>query len=756
MSLQLTVPDIQQLLEPNYRVQREIGRGGMATVYLAEEVKHGRAVAIKVLHRDFAPAFSADRFHREIGIAARLSHPHLVPLIDSGEAGGMLYYVSAYVTGGSLRDRLRREHRLSISDTARIARQVGAGLDFAHRAGFVHRDVKPENILFADGLALIADFGLARAACSEPGERVTGSGFAVGTPDYMSPEQAASEPDLDARSDIYSLGCVVFEMLTGTAPFSGLSVRATIAKQVAEIPRRVRTLRPEVPPAIDDAIARALAKDPGQRFATVTEFTAALAANAPSRGHVVPLTTRGIAVLPFVNVSSEPENEYLSDGITDELIDQLAKVDGIRVASRTSVFALKGKSQDVRAIGALLGCTSVLEGTVRRSGQQLRITAQLTSTEDGSLVWSQRYDRHLADVFAIQDEIARTIVNTLRATSFADLSTPQHPRRQTTNVNAYRLYLKGRYEWNRRTQDGVAAGITYFQQAIAEDPSYALAYTGLADCYALQVDYRSMPVLEGFVAAKDYARRAIAIDDTLAEAHASLAWTLFIYDWDWGAAEHEFRRAIDLDPRYATAHQWYAFLLASRAAFGDSLVEAHTAVELDPGSISARRSLAWNYYYARRYDQTRYHLERAIEMNPNAEENYRVLGLTLAIEGELDEAVKVLSEAVTMEGSGSYTRATLGFALARAGRTAEAMEVLAHLEARAECEYVSPAAFATTLIGLGQVERALDWAEHSLEDRRGWLAYLRVNPLLDPLRGHPRFDALVERMRLKPAGQGPA
>ena len=751
MSLQLSVPDIQQLLEPTYRVQREIGRGGMATVYLAEEVKHGRAVAIKVLHRDFAPAFSADRFHREIAIAARLSHPHLVPLIDSGEAGGMLYYVSAFVTGGSLRDRLRREHRLSIRDTARIARQVGAGLDFAHRAGFVHRDVKPENILFADGLALIADFGLARAACSEPGEQVTGSGFAVGTPDYMSPEQAASEPDLDARSDIYSLACVVYEMLTGTAPFSGLSVRATIAKQVAEIPRRVRTMRPEVPPAIDDAVARALAKDPAQRFPNVNEFTSALATNAPSRGHVLPLTTRGIAVLPFVNVSSDPENEYLSDGITDELIDQLAKVDGIRVASRTSVFALKGKSQDVRAIGALLGCTSVLEGTVRRSGQQLRITAQLTSTEDGSLVWSQRYDRHLADVFEIQDEIARTIVNTLRATSFADLSTPQHPRRQTTNVNAYRLYLKGRYEWNRRTQDGVAAGIRYFEQAIAEDPTYALAYTGLADCYALQVDYRSMRVVEGFVAAKEYARKAIALDDTLAEAHASLAWSLFIYDWDWAAAEQEFRRALDLDPRYPTAHQWYAFLLCSRGAFGDALVEAHTAVELDPGSISARRSLAWNYYYARRYDQTRYHLERAIEMNPNAEENYRVLGLTLAIEGDLDESIRVLSEAIAMEGSGSYTKATLGFALAKAGRTSEAMGVLADLEARAECEYVSPAAFATTLIGLGQVERALDWAEHSLEDRRGWLAYLLVNPLLDPMRGHPRFDALIQRMRLSPA-----
>jgi serine/threonine protein kinase/tetratricopeptide (TPR) repeat protein len=748
MVVQRTVPAIQSLLGERYRIERELGRGGMATVYLAEEVKHTRSVAIKVLRPDLASALGAERFLREIEIAARLSHPHLVPLIDSGDADGLLYYVSAYLPGGSLRDRLRREPRLSLADTARIASEVGAGLGFAHRAGFVHRDVKPENILFADGLALLADFGLARAACSGTSERVTGSGFTVGTPEYMSPEQAAGDSELDPRSDMYSLACVVYEMLAGAPPFSGFPARATIVKQVAELPRRIRTLRPEVPPAMEDAITRALAKEPEQRFATVGEFVAALSTHDASRGRVFSGTTRSLAVLPFVNVSSDPENEYLSDGITDELINQLAKVEGIRVASRTSVFALKGKSQDVRAIGALLGCTWVLEGTVRRAGQQLRITAQLTSTDDGALVWSQRYDRPVADVFAIQDELARTIVNTLRATSFADVATPQATRRHTSNLNAYRLYLKGRYEWNRRTQDGVAAGIRYFERAIAEDPSYALAYTGLADCYALEVDYRSIRVVEGFVAAEKYARQAIALDDTLAEAHASLAWSLFIYDWDWSAAEAEFQRAIDLDPRYAPAHQWYAFLLASRGAFGDALVEGHTAIELDPGSVSARRSLAWNYYYARRYEQTRYHLDRAIEMNPNAEENYRVLGLTMAIDGELDEAIRVLIEAVAMPDAGTYTRATLGYAFARAGRRDDALRVLFDLESHAEREYVSPAAFATILIGLGNVEGAIDWAEHSLEDRRGWLAYLRVNPLLDPLRGHPRFESLIKRMRL--------
>ena len=751
------MPEQQSMLQARtqlagrYTIERELGHGGMATVYLADEVKHGRPVAVKVMRPDFAHTLGGERFLREIGIAARLSHPHLVPLLDSGDAGGLLYYVSAYLPGGSLRDRLAREGRLPVADALRIAAEAGAGLDYAHRAGFVHRDVKPENILFADGHALLADFGIARATCEpceEDGtERVTAAGFVVGTPEYMSPEQASGERRLDARSDVYSLACVLFEMLAGEPPFRGASSRATFAKHLTEPPRSVRSLRPEVPAGVEAAIRRALAKDPVQRFASVAEFVTALQAEAAPRAHVHAGATRSIAVLPFVNASPDPENEYLSDGITDELIVALAKVDGIRVASRTSVFALKGKPQDVRAIGALLDCGVVLEGTVRRAGQQLRITAQLVSTDDGRLVWSQKYDRRLEDAFAIQDEIARTIVNTLLATSFADLSAPP-VRRHTENAAAYRLYLKGRYEWNRRTQEGVAEGIRYFEQAIAEDPEYALAYTGLADSYALEADYRSVPVAEGFAAAKRYARRAIELDDSLAEAHASLAWSLFVYDWEWEEAAREFRRAIELDPRYATAHQWYAFLLASRGAFGEALVEGHTAVELDAGSVSARRSLGWGYYYARRYDQARYHLERAIAMNPNAEESYRVLGLVLALDGEMEEARRVLAEATTMPGAGTYTLATLGYVLARGGRRSEAEAILADLDAHARAEYVSPVAFATTLLGLGDVERAIDWAERAYDERRGWLAYVRVNPLMDPMRGHPRFKALVRRMRL--------
>jgi len=518
-------------------------------------------------------------------------------------------------------------------------------------------------------------------------------------------------------------------------------------KHIAEPPRRVRLLRPDVPPGVEDAVQKALEKDPARRFRSVTDFTAGLRVEAKPRALGVAGGLRGVAVLPFVNASPNPENEFLSDGITDELINALAKLPGIRVASRTSVFALKGKPLDVRAIGALLDAAYVLEGTVRRSANQLRVTAQLTSTDDGRLLWSQRYDRLLDDVFAIQDELATTIVGTLRSGQLAPSITPA-TERHTTNVKAFTLYLKGRYEWNQRTQVGVASAIKFFEQAIAEDPRYALAYTGLADAYSTFLDYRSVPVHEGHALAKQYARQALQLDESLAEAHASLAWSLFIYDWEWASADAEFRRAIQCDPQYAPAHQWYQFLLASRGQIEQALVEGLTAVELDPGSVSARRSIGWGYIYARRYDQARFHLDRAIAMNPNAEETYRVLGVTLALEGNYAESERVLREAAAMPEAGSYTMASLGYSLARAGNTDEARSILRSLEAQASAGYVSPVAFATILLGLGDVERALDWADAALEERRGWLAYLKVNPVMDPMRDHPRFEALVRRMKL--------
>ena len=739
-----------------YLVERELGHGGMATVVLAEEQKHHRKVAIKILRPELARSLGADRFLREIAIAARLSHPHILPLIDSGEAAGVLYYVTPYIADGSLRDRLRDARPMAVADALRIASDVGAALHFAHRAGFVHRDVKPENILFSDGHALLADFGLARAACAAEGAGGGGgasmvslseAGIAIGTPAYMSPEQVAGETDLDARTDIYSLACVVYEMLAGVPPFHGSSARAVMARHATEVPRPLRELRAEIPAALQTAVHRALAKDPAHRFPSASEFVETLGTAAHAAGQSTRAGVRSIAVLPFVNASADRENEYLSDGITDELIDALSRMESLRVASRTSVFALKGRPLDVRAIGATLGVGVVLEGTVRRADDRLRVTAQLTSTDDGRLLWSQRFDRTLDDVFTVQDELARTIVSTLRATGLAGLAEPG-PRRRTENMEAYRLYLHGRWAVNKRTQEGIAEAIGYFERAIAADPKFALAYAGLADAYALHVDYRSVPVDEGFANARRYAETAITLDPAAAEAHASLAWTLFIYDWRWNDAEREFRRAIALDPDYAPAHQWFAFLLAARGQLEEGLVEAHAALDIDPGSVSVRRSVGWLYYYARRYERARHHLERAIEMNPMSEETYRVLGLARVVEGRHEDAEWMLREALALPGSGSYTLATLGYALARAGRQAEAEQILGDLLVRSEGTYVSPAALSLAYLGLDDHPKALDWMERAYRDRRGWLAYLGINPVFDPLRGDPRFEALVERMGL--------
>ena len=740
-----------ELLADRYTIERVLGRGGMAVVHLAEERKHQRKVAIKILRQDIGISVGAERFLREIGIAARLSHPHIVPLIDSGQSEGQLYYVSPFVAGGSLRDRLDRERRLPIDEAVRIASEVGTGLDYAHRNGFVHRDVKPENILFADDHALLADFGIAHVASAPGVEPITKSGVALGTPEYMSPEQATGDDDVGVSTDIYALACVVYEMLAGNPPFKGSSALSTMAKHVTEKPRPLRSTRPEVPSGIERAVMRALSKTPSQRYSTVAEFTAALTNPAGGGARRTATAARSIAVLPFVNASPDPDNEYLSDGITDELIDAIAKVEGLRVASRTSVFALKGKPQDVRAIGALLDVSEILEGTVRRSGQELRITVQLTSTEDGSLTWSQRYDRHLDDVFAIQDEIARTIVNTLRSTSFRS-SADQPISRGTDNVQAYGFYLRGRYAWNKRSQDGVVEAVRYFEQAIAADPGYALAYTGLADAFALQLDYRNVAVHDGFARAKSYARKALELDESLAEAHASLAWSLFIYDWDWDAAAAEFRRAVQLDPQYATAHQWYGFLLASQGRFEEALVEAHSAQEVDPASVSIRRSLGYTYFYARRFEQAKYHLSRAIAMNPDAEESYRVLGLIQTFAGEHAEADQTLCEALVLPGAATYTSVTLALARARAGDTAYAEETLELLEQKRRDDYISPVELATLNIALGRNQDALDWIDRAYDERRGWLAYLNVHPVVDPLRGEPRFKQMIQRMKLDPEG----
>ena len=534
---------LQSALAGRYRVQvgpdglpAEVGRGGMATVYLADDLRHGRRVAIKVIHPQLGGhTYQPERFLREIRFAARLSHPQILPLHDSGAYDGFLFYVMPYTGSETLRDRLSALGTLPVAEAVRIAQTLAGALDYAHRQGVVHRDIKPENILLQQDQPVLADFGVARAltaAGEAAGEVITASGMAVGTPAYMSPEQATADETIDARSDQYSLACVTYEMLTGRPPFTG-NARQIMRRQTMEAPRPPRVDRPTVPRGVEAAVMRALAKDPGERFPTIAEFGGALTAaletpDAEWGTGPLPPPRRSVAVLPFLALGSDAETAWFGDGVADELIDALSRVEGLAVASRGASFALRGQARDARSAGSLLGVDAVLEGSVRRSGDRIRISTTLASSTDGRVLWAGRYDRQLADVLAIQEEIAGQIVDTLRGTLLGSLGDPV-PQRYTQSVAAYAHYLHGRYAWNLRTAEGVLEAIHHFEAAIAEDPGFALAYTGLADCYALQVDYRSMPVKEGLERARVEAQKAIELDDGLAEAFAAHG--------DWIASE---------------------------------------------------------------------------------------------------------------------------------------------------------------------------------------------------------------------------
>src|SRR5687768_11868502 len=428
-------------LAGRYRLEHELGSGGMATVYRAYDARHDRPVAIKVLHSDVAASVGSERFLAEIHTTAVLAHPNILPLFDSGSDGGVLYYVMPLVTGESLRAGLEREGTLDWEEALHITREVGDALAYAHANGVIHRDIKPENILLQSGHALVADFGIARAGFSGT-ERMTSAGLTLGTPAYMSPEQAAADPHVDGRSDQYSLACVVFEMLVGEAPFTGTSVAEVLVRRFTRPPPRASSRKPGIARRVDGAILTAMARDPNERFSSMERFIEALNA-PPEPWNTASSGEASVAVLPFVNMSADPENEYFGDGMAEEIINALAQVAGLRVAARTSTFVFKGKNHDLRAIGEKLNVATVLEGSVRRAGNRVRITAQLVSVSDGYHLWSERYDRELTDIFAIQDEIATAIASrlavTLRGGENASLVRPS-----TSNLEAYELYLKAR------------------------------------------------------------------------------------------------------------------------------------------------------------------------------------------------------------------------------------------------------------------------------------------------------------------------
>ncbi len=773
---------LQAALADRYTIERELGRGGMATVYLAQDLKHHRKVAIKVLKPELAAALGPERFLQEIEIAAGLTHPHILPLYDSGEATGLLYYVMPYVEGETLRNRLDRAGQLPLAEAVQITREVADALSYAHSHDVVHRDIKPENILLEAGHAVVSDFGIARAITAAAGGKLTETGIAVGTPGYMSPEQAAARGRVDERSDIYSLGCVLYEMLAGEPPFTGPSAESIVRQHLAAAPPRVSAMRAAVPRAIEEAIVRALAKTPADRPATAAEFVEALAAPAPrvrdtgrrtsrlaagaglaatllamavglfvlSRPHGTPPVAarprQSIAVLPFVNVSGAPQEEYLSDGISEELINALSKLPQLQVVARPSSFAFKGKNEDVRQIGQALHVATVLGGSVRRDANRLRVTAQLTDARNGYNLWSETYDRQMGDVFALEDEISRAIMRALQVHLVSGDSLTLS-RRPTRDVEAYQLYLKGRYFYDKAGFGPIQQALAYFQQALAHDSNYALAYAGIADAYQRLTASTYLRPREGMPKARAAALKALALDPTLADAHASLGDQLCVYDWDASAAEREFRRAIELNPSLANAHYFYANCLVAHGRLAEALAEARRAHELDPLNPDVATGLPWALYVARRYDEAIAEQQKSLDLEPGSAHAHMLLALPLAGKGSYAEALAEARKMAALAGDAPNFAGIFGYVAGRAGERAEAQRILTALERRPP----GNTAFAIALVhlGLGNNEQALRWLQAAYEERAEWLVLVTPAPLFDSLRPDPRFSALMRKVGIE-------
>ncbi|HEY0322219.1 MAG TPA: protein kinase [Pyrinomonadaceae bacterium] len=841
------------LTNSHYRILEKLGEGGMGEVYLAEDTRLGRRVALKILPQAFAEdEVRMHRFEQEARAASNLNHPNIVTIYDIGHADSLHYIAAEFIDGKTLRDLLA-EAEMKPLEALEIAIGVASALDAAHQAGVVHRDIKPENIMLRrDGYVKVLDFGLAKwvegamdstdvDAETKP-MGVTQPGAVIGTYVYMSPEQARGLP-VDARADIWSLGCVLFEMIAGRPPFSGLTRSDMVASILEREPPPLARYSDHVPVELQRIVTKALTKHRDERYQTVkdlfidlrrlrqelefeerlsrsmqTDFqdeaedsrsmggaaarssstdkatSSASARNTrPSmptaqtissaeyivtgirnnKRTVVLISTAAalliaasiagilyfnrkpqrkissVAVLPFVNMASDPEAEYLSDGITESLINSLSQLPELRVMSRSSTFRYKGTSVDPRDVGRELDVEGVLVGRVMQRGDTISISIELVDARDNTHIWGKPYSRKLTEIFALQDEMARDLSQSLRLR----LSGEEEKRlvkRYTDNVEAYQLYLKGRYYWNKRTPDGFKKGLELFQQAIDTDPSYALAYAGLADSYAMLGDYSVLAPSETFPRAEAAATTALKLDDNLAEGHTSLAFVKMAYAWDWASADREFRRAIELNPNYATAHQWYASYLVMMGRFDDSIREIKRAQELDPLSRIINANLGLHYYYARKFDESIQQLKKTISLDESFFVAHQYLGRTYIQKGMHKEAIAELERARELSGNAPEVVASLGHAYAVAGRTGDAQKVLADLDELARERYVLPYFRAAVYTGLGDKDQAFAWLERAYEERHPGLVLVNIDPRFDTLRSDPRFTDLIRRLGVAP------
>lgn len=758
----------------HYRIIKELGAGGMGEVYLAEDTRLGRQVALKFLPASFQ--YDPERRSRllsEARATSSLRSPHIAAIYDIGEHNGTMFLVMEYVDGELLSAKLKRGP-LAIREVIDIATQIADALAEAHALGIVHCDVKSSNLIINErGFAKMLDFGLAKADDSiqeaenrtkKVGEQ-TAMGVVVGTLSYMSPEQALGHA-FDHRSDVFSLGVVIYEMLSGRLPFEGDSSTELVDKILHSDPSSISRLNYAVPPELERITRKCLEKEPDRRYQSIREMLTDLrnlqrdndsdgqtAAAIRRKTEVIGRTRSrktidSVAVLPMENLSAERDTEYLSDGLTESIINNLSQIRKLRVMARSTVFRYKGRpSSDPQQVGHELGVRAVLVGRVLHRGDSLVVKVELVDTSDGSHLWGANFNKRLSDIFSIEAEISHEISEALKL-KLTSAQKKGLARRYTENAKAYQLYLKGRYHWNKRTEDGIKKSIEYFEQAIALDPKYALAYAGLADAHNLMASYSAKPLATPFLRAKATALKALSLDDGLAEAHAALAAVKLWREFDLPGGERGFRRAIELNPGYSTAHLWLSLYLAAVESMDEALSEIKLAHDLDPLSRVINLNLARVFYFARQYDESIDQCRKTIEMYPEYLIPHRRLGIAYGEKGMFDDAEAEFNKALSLSENDTETMSAMGYVYAAAGRIEDARKVLDRIGAVAKAAYVSPYSLARIHVGLGEIDQAFEWLEKTYQERHGILTYLKVEAAFDRLRSDPRFLDLLRRIGL--------
>ena len=746
----------------HYRVTGRLGAGGFGVVFRAHDERLDRDVALKVLPEGLVVDDEARRrFHREALAATRVSHPNIGTIYDLDRDGDTDFIVMEFVDGENLDARIARG-RIEAREAAGIGAQIADALDALHELGVAHCDLKPGNVVLTPrGLVKLLDFGLSRRLC-ECGTRIddpladTRTFRLAGSMPYLSPEQVRGQAP-NASSDLYALGVTMFEMLAGRRPHTADNVGALLYAIAHEPAPPLRSVEPSVPALLEALVAVLLEKAPELRPASAREVAEQLRAwLVPGTREPIALALplaeapalrgRALAVFPLANLSSDPEQEFFADGMTDAILSTLAALEGLRLISRTSVMRFKGTTKPVPEIARELDVQYVVEGTVLRAGERVRITVQLVDAARDRTIWARSYERAVGDVLGLQGEVARAIAEEIRV----QISPSEQARlAEASEVNsaAYEAYLRGRFLWNRRTPADVQRALEFFRRAIDIAPRYARAHAGLADCYNILGDHDLLTNEEAGAAATAAAQRALDLDPRLDEAHTSMAFARAFFEWDWQGAEASYRKAGLYGPGYATGHQWFGEFLATLGRFEEAELEARRALELDPLSLVIQTTLGDVLFFARRYDEAIDVLRRTLDVDPAFPSVLTDLGRALVEAGALDEGIQRFEQAQRLGATGKYS-AGLGHAYARAGRVAEARAILDRLIVERTQRYVSPHAIAVVHVGLGEHDAALDWLERAYESHDRALVWLRVHPRLDPLRGDPRFHRLLEALRL--------